>query len=49
MVRFKAGIGTLGPSSAQIKALKAKSAAKKSSSSKTYAKTSNKSSNSKRA
>ena len=48
MARFKAGIGTLGPSAAQIKALKAKSAAKKSSSSKTYSKTSSKSSNSKR-
>lgn len=49
MVRFKAGIGTLSPSAAQIKALKAKSSAKKSSNDKTYAKTSNKSSNSKRA
>ena len=48
MGRFKAGIGTLGPSAAQIKALKSKSSAKKSSSNKTYAKTSNKSSNSKR-
>lgn len=48
MVRFKAGIGTLGPSASQVKALKAKSTAKKSSGSKTYAKTSSKSSNSKR-
>lgn len=48
MVRFKAGIGTLGPSASQVKALKAKSTAKKSSGSKTYAKISSKSSNFKR-